>query len=96
VRATSGFNLLGDHAEVLFVNTLPSWQRRGIGIAMTSAALRAACDSGAGRARLDSSDAGLSTYLRLGFEIVGEVQRFTSAAEFPTVAPGDQPRGAAE
>lgn len=76
VRATSGSDAFGTDANVIFVNTDPGWRGRGIGRAMTTAALRAAQESGARRACLDSSDAGLPIYLRLGFESVARTTRF--------------------
>jgi ribosomal protein S18 acetylase RimI-like enzyme len=79
VRATSGSGTFGTEAHVLFVNTDPGWRGRGIGRAMTAAALRAAQSSGAERACLDATDAGLSIYLRLGLEVVGRTTRFACA-----------------
>ena len=77
VRATSGAGAFGPEATVIFVNTEPGWRGRGIGGAMTAAALRAARDGGAHRAGLDASHAGLSIYLRLGFDVVGTLTRFS-------------------
>jgi ribosomal protein S18 acetylase RimI-like enzyme len=79
VRATSGSGAFGTEATVLFVNTDPGCRGRGIGRAMTAAALRAAQASGAERACLDATDAGLSIYLRLGLEVVGRTTRFVCA-----------------
>ena len=79
VRATSGSGAFGAEATVLFVNTEPGWRGRGIGTAMTAAALRAAARSGARRAALDSSDAGARIYKRLGFESVGGTTRYRRA-----------------
>jgi GNAT superfamily N-acetyltransferase len=76
VRATSGSGAFGAEANVIFVNTDPDWRDRGIGQAMTAAALRAAKDRGARRACLDATDVGLSIYLRLGFEAVSRTTRF--------------------
>jgi hypothetical protein len=47
---------------------------------MTAAALRAAKDRGLRQASLDATNAGLSIYLRLGFEVVGEARRFRRIA----------------
>jgi GNAT superfamily N-acetyltransferase len=76
VRATSGAGAFGPEATVIFVNTEPGWRGRGIGRAMTAAALHAARDAGARRASLDASPAGLSIYVRLGFDVVGALTRF--------------------
>lgn len=76
VRATSGSSGFGAEASVFFVNTDPGWRGRGIGRAMTAVALRAALASGARRASLDASEAGLSIYHRLGFEAVARTTRF--------------------
>jgi GNAT superfamily N-acetyltransferase len=78
VRATSGTRVFGTEASVFFVNTDPDWQRRGIGRAMTAAALHAARDLGASRACLDASDAGARIYLSLGFESAGPWVQFSS------------------
>lgn len=77
VRATSGAGAFGPEATLIFVNTEHGWRGRGIGGAMTATALRAARAAGARRASLDASSAGLSLYLRLGFELVGPVTRFS-------------------
>jgi ribosomal protein S18 acetylase RimI-like enzyme len=76
VRATAGAGVFGEEGTVIFVNTDPDWRGRGIGRAMTAAALRSAVDSGARRASLDASDAGRSIYERLGFEAVARATRF--------------------
>ena len=79
VRATSGSGAFGAEARVFFVNTDPDWRRRGIGQAMTAAALRSAQNAGARRACLDASDAALPIYQRLGFEIVARATQFFRA-----------------
>ena len=76
VRATSGSGVSGRYANVIFVNTLHEWRRRGIGRAMTGAALRAARESGATQACLDATAEGRAIYARLGFEVAAEVTRF--------------------
>jgi len=75
-RATSGCGVFGPEANVLFVNTEPGWRERGIGSAMTAVALRAARLSGAERASLDASDAGVSIYSRLSFQSLAPITRF--------------------
>jgi GNAT superfamily N-acetyltransferase len=79
VRATSGSGAFGMEASVMFVNTDPDWRGRGIGQAMTAAALRAAQESGARRACLDATGPGLRIYLRLGFEAISRTTRFSAA-----------------
>jgi len=79
VRATCGCDVFGAVARVMFVNTDPDWRGRGIGQAMTVAALRAAEEHGARHACLDATDAGLSIYQRLGFEVVTPTTRFFRA-----------------
>lgn len=76
VRATAGWAVFGADATVFFVSTDIGWRGRGVGTAMTAAALRAAAAAGAERACLDASEAGRPIYLRLGFEDVSPVTRF--------------------
>jgi ribosomal protein S18 acetylase RimI-like enzyme len=57
-------------AGVYFVATVPEARRRGIGAAVTSAALREARDLGCATAVLGSSPMGHALYERLGFEEV--------------------------
>ena len=84
VRATAGSGTFGAEANVFFVNTDPGWRGRGIGRAMTTAALLAARDRGARRASLDATDVALGIYARLGFEAVSKTTRFTSSARAET------------
>jgi ribosomal protein S18 acetylase RimI-like enzyme len=77
VRATAGSGAFGTYASVIFVNTDPTWRGRGVGRAMTAAALRAAVQSGARHAGLDATEAGLGIYQRLGFEVVAPTTRFS-------------------
>ncbi|MEV1315192.1 GNAT family N-acetyltransferase [Micromonospora arborensis] len=60
-----------------FVGTQPEQRRRGIGAAMTSAALRLAAERGARTAALTSSPIGESVYRNLGFRPVGEFRLLT-------------------
>lgn len=75
-RATSACHVFGEYTQVFFVSTEPSWRRRGIGTAMTAAALRGAASLGARRALLHSTAEGASVYRRLGFEPVGLLTRY--------------------
>ncbi len=79
VRATSGSSVFGEAASVFFVNTDPDWRGRGIGQAMTAAALRSAREAGARYACLDATDEALGIYSRLGFETVTAITRFSRA-----------------
>lgn len=78
-HATSACHVFGEYAQIFFVNTKPSWRRRGIGQAMTFEALRAAASAGARRALLHATEDGVSIYERLGFEPVGMVSRYAFA-----------------
>lgn len=77
VQGTSGSRSFGAEAYVFFVNTDPGWRRRGVALSMTAAALRLAAESGATRASLDASDAGIPLYRRLGFIAVAEMTQFS-------------------
>lgn len=76
VRATAAAACWGDTAGVFFVDTDHEWRRRGVGAAMTAAALHEAARLGARSASLSSSALGLSIYRRLGFRAVGEQSVF--------------------
>ena len=76
VRGTAGNGVFGMEATVLFVNTDPEWRHRGIGRAMTAGALRRAHNAGASRACLNASDAGVGTYVGLGFEPATRITQF--------------------
>jgi GNAT superfamily N-acetyltransferase len=76
VRATAGSSVLGADANSYFVSTDPQWRGRGVATAMTATALHWAHSVGAQMASLDASRAGLSIYLRLGFEEVSPITLF--------------------
>lgn len=80
VRGTSGSRTFGSEAYVFFVNTDLDWQRRGVGLSMTAAALRAATASAATRATLDASASGIGLYQRLGFTAMGKLTQFSRSA----------------
>ena len=77
VQATSAGARFTATAGVFFVTTDPAWRGRGVGTAMTAAAIRSAAAAGARSAVLDASPLGLSIYRRLGFEAVGDVVLFS-------------------
>ncbi len=77
VRGTSASRTSVDDAYVFFVNTDPGWRRRGVGLAMTAAALGSAANAGARRASLDASGLGVPLYRRLGFAAVTELTQYS-------------------
>ena len=77
VRGTSGSRTFGTYAYAFFINTDPGWRRRGVGLAMTAAALRSSVREGATRASLDASDSGAALYRRLGFTAVAQITQFS-------------------
>lgn len=78
-HATSACHVFGEYAQIFFVNTEPTWRRRGIGQAMAFEALQAAASAGARRAFLHATEDGMAIYERLGFEPVGMVSRYAFA-----------------
>jgi hypothetical protein len=78
VRATAGSSALGIDANAYFVSTDAQWRHQGVATAMTAAALSWAHEQGAQEASLDASAAGLSIYLRLGFEAVSPATLFVA------------------
>ncbi|MGN6243087.1 MAG: GNAT family N-acetyltransferase [Motilibacteraceae bacterium] len=77
VRGTSGAQNFSADAYVFFVNAAPGWRRRGVGLSMTAVALRSAMGTGATRACLDASGAGVPLYERLGFTAAGGITQFS-------------------
>ncbi len=77
VRGTSASRTFLSEGYVFFVNTDPAWRRRGVGLSMTATALRSAAESGASRASLDASGAGVPLYRRLGFTGLGHPTQFS-------------------
>lgn len=67
ISATAGSAVFGSFARVFFVSTHPDQRGRGIGTAITAAALQDARERGATRACLEASDSGRAIYQRLGF-----------------------------
>jgi GNAT superfamily N-acetyltransferase len=65
-----------DVGGIYFVCTHPDYRRRGIGAAVTMAAMRGARDLGCRLAVLGTSDQGRPVYERLGFRLVGSVLIF--------------------
>jgi len=71
VAGTSVLWLSHGMASIYFVSTRPELRRRGIGAAMTRAALDVAREHGARTAALGATEMGESVYHRLGFRTVG-------------------------
>lgn len=67
--ATTSVLTAGDLAGVYHVVTLPPFRGRGIGAAMTSAAMQYARDTSARTAVLQSSEMGVRVYRSVGFEV---------------------------
>jgi GNAT superfamily N-acetyltransferase len=76
VRGTAGASALGADANAYFVSTDQHWRHQGLATAMTAAALVWAREAGAREACLDASPAGLSIYVRLGFDAVSAATVF--------------------
>ncbi|WP_034263040.1 GNAT family N-acetyltransferase [Actinospica robiniae] len=74
--ATVYVHVVADVATVHYVVTLPEHRRRGIGAAMTDAALREARAAGCRLAVLTASEFGIGVYRRLGFREAGLVDSY--------------------
>jgi ribosomal protein S18 acetylase RimI-like enzyme len=72
--------LAGDGIVIVNVATVPEERGRGIGRAVTLAAMHAGADAGAAIAVLESTEMGLGIYRRLGFEEYG---RYRVLARLP-------------
>jgi ribosomal protein S18 acetylase RimI-like enzyme len=68
--ATALSMTIGDHVGVFDVATAPAYRGRGYGRALTARAVADGFEAGARTALLQSSEAGLSVYERLGFRTV--------------------------
>ncbi len=79
--ATTSILLCGELAGVYFVVTLPSARGRGMGRAVTVAALQYAKRAGATHAALQSSEMGYSVYRAIGFEHVCDLTLYDWPAE---------------
>jgi len=74
--ATTSLLLAGELAGIYHVATLPHARGRGIGAAITTAALRHARSAGATTAVLQSSEMGFNVYRSIGFLPAGELSLY--------------------
>jgi ribosomal protein S18 acetylase RimI-like enzyme len=74
--ATSGVFLAGGLASIINVTTVSEARRRGIGTAMTLAALRCGFDKGYRVAVLGTTEMGRRIYERMGFRHVSTTRFF--------------------
>lgn len=63
-------------AGIYAVTTAEPYRRRGIGTAITAAALRAGRDRGLRIGTLQATELGLPVYDRMGFEALGQYELF--------------------
>jgi ribosomal protein S18 acetylase RimI-like enzyme len=91
--ATCSLFLGGGVAGVYDVGTLPERRRRGIGAAITRAAIADAAASGYRMAILHSSTLGAAMYRALGFHDVCEIGQYVWAPEEFRGGPAARPRG---
>jgi len=68
--ATSRINVMGEVGDINGVETLPCFRRRGIGTALTWAAVAAGHERGCTAITLSASPMGYPVYLKMGFEPV--------------------------
>jgi len=74
--ATTSLLMAGELAGIYHVATLPHARGRGIGAALTTAALRHARTAGATTAALQSSEMGYNVYRSIGFEPAGALSLY--------------------
>jgi ribosomal protein S18 acetylase RimI-like enzyme len=67
----------GETVGLYFIATAPAWRRRGLGLAITTAALEAAREREAQWAVLGASSMGYSTYRRAGFSDLANIGIYT-------------------
>lgn len=73
IVATAMICMIDGVAGIYCISTLPDERGKGLGAHVTAEPLRAACSLGYSVAVLQSSTAGHSVYLRLGFQNFGEI-----------------------
>lgn len=93
--STTSLMVSGDVAGIYHVGTLESARGRGIGSAVTRAALLHARERGAKEAALQSSDMAVNVYRGLGFADAGTLAMYEWTPEPASVADGAAPVHAA-
>ena len=74
--ATTSLCLGGEIGGIYHVVTLPGARGRGVGAAITAAAMRDAADAGCAVAALQSSEMAVSVYRSIGFEACGDLELY--------------------
>jgi len=86
VAAAMSFTAVGC-ARISWVGTLPEHRRRGLGAAVTRAAIRGGFDRGARFSALESSALGAPVYRALGFREIGRNRIWSLPSTEPTTKP---------
>lgn len=80
--ATSSLCLGGEVGGIFHVATLPGARGRGVGAAVTAAALRDAASAGCQVAALQSSEMAVSVYKSIGFEVCCDLELYDWKPEY--------------
>ncbi len=80
--ATTSLCLGGEVGGIFHVGTLPEARGRGVGAAVTAAAMREAADTGCTVAALQSSEMAVNVYRSIGFEVCCELELYDWKPEY--------------